>query len=353
MTHKPTYEELEQRVKELEIESVKRRQAEEALVSERNKLKSLLDGLTHTNIGVDIVSTDYEVLLQNQTLIDRFGDSVGKKCFKKYMALDEPCAFCPMVKATENNRLERIELRAADGRDYELLTAPLANPDGTIDKAIEVVQDITDRKRAEEALRKSEEQLRLIAESSAEIIYQLNLSGNIIYISPALEKVFGYTPEEVLNLGYTPFFPESEYERVEEAINKALGGENFQLLEFMSKRKDGSFFPIEISLTPTVKDGGIIGIQGVTRDITERKQAEKEREKLINELQNALKEIKTLRGILPICSSCKKIRDDKGYWQRLEAYIHEHAEVEFSHGFCPDCMKKLYPDYAGMKDKNG
>ena len=153
MTHRLTQEELEQRVKELEEETIKHKMAEEALESERDKLKSLLDGLTHTNIGVDIVSTNYDVLLQNQTLIDRFGNIVGKKCFKEYMALDEPCAFCPMAKSLKSNRLERTELRAADGRDYELLAAPLTNTDGTADKVIEVVQDITKRKQDEAALK--------------------------------------------------------------------------------------------------------------------------------------------------------------------------------------------------------
>ena len=56
------------------------------------------------------------------------------------------------------------------------------------------------------------------------------------------------------------------------------------------------------------------------------------------------KKVKTLSGFLPICVSCKKIRDDKGFWNQVEAYISEHSEVEFSHGICPDCMKKLYPD---------
>ena len=63
-----------------------------------------------------------------------------------------------------------------------------------------------------------------------------------------------------------------------------------------------------------------------------------------NELQKALSEVKTLRGFLPICSSCKKIRDDTGYWNRLEAYIHDHTEAQLSHGICPDCAEKLYPD---------
>lgn len=82
------------------------------------------------------------------------------------------------------------------------------------------------------------------------------------------------------------------------------------------------------------------------REIERRKQAEAEREKLIAELQKTLAEVKTLRGFLPICSNCKKIRDDEGYWQQIEKYIQEHSEAEFSHGICPDCLKKLYPDLA-------
>ena len=81
-------------------------------------------------------------------------------------------------------------------------------------------------------------------------------------------------------------------------------------------------------------------------EIAERKRAEEEREKLINELKKALEEIKTLRGILPLCSFCKKIRDDKGYWEQVDVYIHKHLQADVSHGVCPECAKKYYPDLA-------
>jgi PAS domain-containing protein len=80
-------------------------------------------------------------------------------------------------------------------------------------------------------------------------------------------------------------------------------------------------------------------------DITERKRAEKERERLIRELQDTLAKVKQLSGMLPICSSCKKIRNDKGYWSQVEVYIRDNSEAEFTHGICPECMKKLYPDF--------
>lgn len=80
------------------------------------------------------------------------------------------------------------------------------------------------------------------------------------------------------------------------------------------------------------------------KTISNRKQAEQEREKLIEELRDAAAKIKTLRGLLPICSTCKKIRDDKGYWKQIESYIREHSEAEFTHSMCPICAKKFYPE---------
>jgi len=80
------------------------------------------------------------------------------------------------------------------------------------------------------------------------------------------------------------------------------------------------------------------------KEIEARKAAEAERDQVIEQLKQTLSEVKTLRGFLPICSNCKKIRDDKGYWNRIEAYIQEHSEAQFSHGICPECAKTLYPD---------
>jgi len=81
------------------------------------------------------------------------------------------------------------------------------------------------------------------------------------------------------------------------------------------------------------------------RRAIEKQQAAAEREKLIIQLQEALEKVKTLRGFIPICASCKKVRDDKGYWTQVEAYVSEHTLAEFSHGICPDCAKRLYPEY--------
>jgi CheY-like chemotaxis protein len=85
--------------------------------------------------------------------------------------------------------------------------------------------------------------------------------------------------------------------------------------------------------------------EALKREIEQRARAEREREGLIGELQDALAKVKTLSGLLPICAGCKKIRDDSGYWNQIEDYIRRHSDVDFTHGLCPECAKKLYPQY--------
>ena len=122
-------------------------------------------------------------------------------------------------------------------------------------------------------------------------------------------------------------------------------GERYISSEEVFVRKDGTVFPISVITSPISVGGRTIASVTAFRDISERKKIEQEKEDLIAELRKALATIKTLHGILPICASCKKIRDDKGSWNQLESYIREHSEAEFSHGLCPDCAKRLYPDY--------
>jgi len=87
----------------------------------------------------------------------------------------------------------------------------------------------------------------------------------------------------------------------------------------------------------------------LTNEVAERKRAEEENEKLIYELKDALSKIKSLTGLLPICANCKKVRNDKGFWEPIEIYIRDRSEADFSHGICPECAKELYPEYYKRK----
>ena len=128
--------------------------------------------------------------------------------------------------------------------------------------------------------------------------------------------------------------------------------------EFLSSCRDEQIFQHEIpgiGSTSRCLDMSVIrlidasghnrGKLIILRDITARKHLEAEREDLIRTLREALHSVKTLSGLLPICANCKKIRDDRGYWHQVEVYIHDHSEADFSHSLCPECAKKLYPEF--------
>lgn len=116
--------------------------------------------------------------------------------------------------------------------------------------------------------------------------------------------------------------------------------------EYSYIRNDDTMFVVSSSETVIRDEKNMeIAIARVSRDITAKKKAEREREKLLIELQEALRKVKMLSGLLPICSSCKKIRDERGDWKILEEYIIKHSEADFSHGLCSECAEKLYPGY--------
>lgn len=93
----------------------------------------------------------------------------------------------------------------------------------------------------------------------------------------------------------------------------------------------------------------VVGILGLGIGYFQLKREASKRRAVISELQASLSEVKTLSGLLPICAHCKRIRDDKGYWDQIESYIQKHSEAEFSHGICQDCIKELYPDLGLSK----
>jgi hypothetical protein len=113
-----------------------------------------------------------------------------------------------------------------------------------------------------------------------------------------------------------------------------------QQLDKLLSRSSARVFIVALGLLLSI----IVILFIENKTISKRKQAEKEREELIAELQDAVTKIKTLGGLLPICSNCKKIRDDKGYWKQIESYIRDHSEAEFTHSICPKCAKKFYPE---------
>ena len=131
-------------------------------------------------------------------------------------------------------------------------------------------------------------------------------------------------------------------ERILDNYNRLLTGECVpEPLSAHVCRMDGERRFVEIA-SSVIQYLGRPAVLAIVRDMTERKRVEQEREILITDLKKTLKQVRSLSGLLPICCECKKIRDDKGYWNRIEEYIEEHSEVDFTHSICPECSKKLY-----------
>lgn len=218
------------------------------------------------------------------------------------------------------------------------------------------------RQRADQAKLASEEaKYRLLAENALDIIWSMDIDGRLTYISPSVFRQRGWTAEEFMNLS-----PENralskegaETVRERMAASRLLppGAQPFEqdMLQATVKRKDGREILVEAQWRLVWgEDGRLLGFQGVTRDITERKRMETEREDLIRELTQALTEVKQLSGLLPICSQCKKVRDDHGYWSQIETYLSEHTEATFTHGVCPDCAQRFREEIRALRDQGG
>jgi len=203
-----------------------------------------------------------------------------------------------------------------------------------------------ERKRAEDALRESEEKFRQIITTVREGIVSINADRRITFANAFLAEMFGYELTELVGQSLAVLFFEEDlpdFSRRQEEREKG----RVEQFERRFKTKDGRELWAIVSASPLIDgEGRVTGAFSTITDITERKKAETALQEKNLELITAMNQIKTLRGIVPICMNCKKIRDDQGYWNQVEVYVRNHTEAEFSHGICPDCITKFYPEYA-------
>jgi PAS domain S-box-containing protein len=242
---------------------------------------------------------------------------------------------------------------------------PIANPD-EIGRLIggfnHLLNNLTQR---EEEIRRSRDELEIRVQKrtvdlakTVEILREraelLDLAHDAIlvrdsdsiikYWNSGAEKTYGWTKEETLGKKSHDLLQTQFPIPLEDIVLSTLNTGQWEG-ELKHVTKDGT--PIVVDSRWGVHknlDGDLLGTLEINRDITERIKMTEERDRLIDDLQKALANVEVLNGLLPICASCKKIRDDKGYWNQIEAYISNHSKAQFSHGLCPDCARKLYPD---------
>jgi len=205
-----------------------------------------------------------------------------------------------------------------------------------------IVLDITERKLSQKALRESEERYRNLFNNNHSTMLLIDPeTADIVDANPAAISYYGWRHEELTGKKITDIniLPK---ERIFQEMERAKK-EQRKHFYFRHRLSSGEIRDVEVLSGPIAVYGRKL-LYSIIHDITDRKHAEEALLREKNKLQNALEKIKMLSGMLPICANCKKIRDDKGYWNQIESYIREHSEIEFSHGICPKRAKKLYPD---------
>ena len=196
-----------------------------------------------------------------------------------------------------------------------------------------------------------------IAEASAEerffqlsvdLLCHLDFNGHFKRLNPAWERTLGWTIAELQARPFIEFVHPEDRSRTLAQNGQVRGGGQALGFENRYRHRDGSYRWFLWNAAPDV---GQHVIYSVARDITDRKEAEAELDRLVRELQAALAEVRTLKSILPLCSYCRKIRDDEDYWQTVEQYVATQTDSRFSHSICPDCMTLVVePELARLEE---
>jgi PAS domain S-box-containing protein len=242
-----------------------------------------------------------------------------------------------------------VELLRAGAHDF-VVKGRLSRLIPAIERELREVQARRERTLALEKLT----YLAAIVDSAEEAIIGQNMDGLITTWNAGATRLYGYSAAEAIGQPALLIVPPSLHAEAAELAQKLQRAELVEPMETMRLRKDGT--PLNVGVTfSAIRDsaGRIIGASSIAYDITERKRIEAERTGLIAHLNETLSKVKTLSGLLPICASCKKIRDDRGYWQKLETFVRDHSEAEFSHSICPDCLKQLYPQFVSHVTDGG
>ena len=332
-----------------------RKHSEEALRESEVRYRNLVEN----SLNAIILYRQQEILFANEPFFNIFGYEHKEL---QSMAIDDILA-PEVVDVVAELRQRRIAGKIGKAAVYE---SKGRRKDGEIfDIEISVcvishqgeqccmafLSDISGRKQAEEALRESERKFSTLFHASpVYIAFTTFNDGRFLDVNDAFTKVTGFERNEVL--GRTPiqiglwFTPEERSKYIE--LAQKHGGFHEEEVKFRKKNGDPlyGFWSAE-----KIELGGKACLISVFVDTTERKKVQEALRQERDKLLNALSEIKTLSGLVPICSNCKKIRDDQGYWNQIEKYIGEHSNAQFSHGICPECAKKLYPEFDLYDDE--
>ena len=321
------------------------KQAKLALISAAADWRKTFDSITDF---VSLHDEDLKLIKVNKALADFVGmkpeELIGKYCYNILHGTEEPFPGCPhieMMKSKEPVTKEIFDPKL--GLHLMVSVSPFLDEDGTLIGSVHIAKNITERKRSEEALSQEKKFTDALFEALPGIVFAFDRSQRFFRWNRNLEQVLGYSQEELKKIYAFQLICPRDRQRHNQAVENVFATGKMQVIELSLLTKDGEEVPYHFTGIRKNIDSEVYQV-GIGLDIIERKKSEKEKERLILQLREALSKVKTLSGLIPICSSCQRIRDDKGYWKLVADYISKYSEAKFSHGLCPECAKKLYPD---------
>lgn len=215
---------------------------------------------------------------------------------------------------------------------------------------IELRRDMLVRERIEAALYESNARFAGAFADAAIGMALIAPNGRWLQVNQSLCVLVGYSEREMLGIDFQTITHPDDLNTDLGYVKQMLTGERkvYQMEKrYIHKQGHVVWVLLNVSLVCAPSGQPLYFISQI-QDITARKQAQREREELIDQLREALDSVKVLQGLLPICAGCKKIRDDGGYWNEMEVYIQRHTNAHFSHGICPHCVQQFYPELADV-----
>jgi PAS domain S-box-containing protein len=299
-----------------------RKKAEEALAAafmraeeERAKSEAIVAALGD---GISMQSRDFKVLYQNQIHKDLVGECSGQYCYEAYAGVSSVCLGCPVALSFDDGKVHTLEkaLRKGEETTYiEIKASPLKDMSGKVVAGIELVRDVTERKRAEELVRESEERYKNLVELTTDIIYIADRDGNQTYMNDAAYKILGFDPADVIGKPWTMLVHPDDREKSHRKFLDMIE-QGFEVFNFESRQvtKNGKILNMFHNIRILRNERGeIIGTQGIARDITERKQAE-ERLRLFSEaMEEAMDGVQIIDLTGRIIYSNRAIEDIYGF----------------------------------------